>query len=112
MKEVFYLLWSGVGTGEFRLKLRACFGQILNGRRGALDIARSPGIESSLEVQPGKQIVATLIVQETTRRFCLNEQARVHTMGRRSNVRGWFADVQPPELDEDELEQRIEVCIA
>lgn len=29
----------------------------------------------------------------------LIEQARVYTMGRRSNVRGWFVDVQPPELE-------------
>jgi hypothetical protein len=65
-------------------------------------------IESSLDVQPGKQIAVKLIVPGDDTPILI-EQARVQwTVDRTFGVR--FVDLLPQELDE--LEQLIDECIA
>ncbi len=65
-------------------------------------------IESSLIVQPGKQIAVKLIVPGDDTPILI-EQARVQwSVDRTFGVR--FIDLQPQELDE--LEQLIDECIA
>ena len=65
-------------------------------------------IESSLVVQPGRQIAVKLIVPGDDTPILI-EQARVQwTVDRTFGVR--FVDLQPQELDE--LEQLIDECIA
>ncbi len=65
-------------------------------------------VESSLEVQPGKQIAVKLIVPGDDTPILI-EQARVQwTVDRTFGVR--FVDVRQQEMDE--LEQLIDECIA
>ncbi len=75
----------------------------------ALDLSLGGArIESSLEVQPGKQIAVKPIVPGDDTPILI-EQARVQwTIDRTFGVR--FVDVLPTELDE--LERLIDKCIA
>lgn len=75
----------------------------------ALDLSLGGArIESSLEVQPGKQIAVKLIAPGDDTAILI-EHARVQwIVDRTFGVR--FVDVRPEDLDE--LEQLIEECIA